>query len=98
MNKFQPHAGMYFYTAVKPITRDVDDFMGNVTQIVRQDNSYHGYVFYCIATDNHTIVCECVFGGSNYSPKVFVRGDYDFTPIGPDVMSALRSHFKHQHS
>jgi hypothetical protein len=97
-NKFQPQAGMYFYAGVKPRTRLVDDDMGNVTQVVQQDCSYRGYIFYCIATDDHAVVCECVFGGSNYSPRVFVRDTFDFTPIGPDVMSKLRLHFDHKYS
>lgn len=98
MSKFHPQAGMYFYTAVKSYTRNVEDYMGNVVQVVQKDSSYSGYVFYCIATDDQAIVCECVFGDTNYQPRVFVRTGFEFTPIGPEVFIALRPHFKHKFS
>jgi len=98
MSRFQPQPGMYFYTAVKSYTRDVEDFMGNVTQVVRRDGSYRGDVFYCMATDDQVLVCDRVYGGACYEPMVFVREDYEFTPIGPTVLSTLRPHFKHKWS
>lgn len=96
--KFVPQAGMYFYVAVRPVKHDVEDAFGNVTTVVRKDGSYRGSVFYCMARDDSYIVADRVMGGSSYEPQLFSLTDYDFDPIGPDVMRVLNQHFTHKYS
>ena len=102
-NRFEPQAGMYFYVEIKPKNRNVQNMMGDITTVVQQNNSYRGYIFYCIATDDYTIVCESVYAGlqnagHNFDKFVMVREDHKFIPVGPDVMKTLRPHFVHKHS
>jgi hypothetical protein len=95
-SKFNPLPGMYFYTAVNPFERSVEDMYGDVQTITTTDRSYRGDVFYCMATDDSYILAERVFGGSNYEPHMFSRGEYTFSPVGPDIMKSLNPYFKHK--
>lgn len=95
--KFVPQAGMYFYVAVRPVKHDVEDAFGNVTTVVRKDGSYRGSVFYCMATDDSYIVADRVMGGyASKEPYLFSLTDYDFDPIGPDVMRAVSPYLEHK--
>jgi len=93
MNKFIPDAGTHFYVKCKPRTQQVvvdDGFMAQKVQtIVLQDNSYSDVIFECIVSDETCIMAKSKFGGYSTRATMFKIDNYEFSPVGPDVLQYI---------
>ena len=96
---FIPRKGDLFYVKVQPVTLDKEvvgvSGISEVTKVTRQDSSYSDQIFRCVASDDTSIVCLCVVGGSKYSapePQIFRLGNgkYKFEPVGPEVQKYFK--------
>ena len=90
MNKFIPDQGTLFYARVRPWTTHSEDFNGEVTTKVHVDRSYSDSIFQCLGRDSTMVVSRRIVGGySNSEPYLFAIEDYNFSPVGPEVVAAL---------
>ena len=87
---FVPNPGTLFY-AECTVTYVQEIGSGSTATAVRQsDRSYRGNLFRCVATDDRAVIGRVVWGSTyGNEPRMLVRKDYAFHPVGPDVAAAL---------
>lgn len=95
-NNFVPSAGDFFYTKKRPYRRVVGgmDFLsGTITQervVEQEDNSYRDEVWKCLGRDDRAVVTEYRRSGIlNGHRLILQREQYEFFPVGPEVLRAL---------
>lgn len=94
MSNFVPAKGDYFYTSCKPRKRIIGGGIfdvGVAEKVVEtQDHSYSGYVFQCMGRDDHALAAERRPKGAGFMDNyTFVIAQYNFAPVGPEMMQAL---------
>jgi hypothetical protein len=88
---FTPDAGSFFYVEVLPYDRVIGGglFGGEATVIKQRDRSYGTDVFLCTARDDRMVVGKCATPSYSDGPRLFLRRECAFFPVGPDVVNAL---------
>ncbi len=90
---FTPDEGTLFYArSVRQMDKIVrKDFDVIITEKFI-DRSYSDSIMKAVAHDARMVVADIIFGtGSNFTNTrvMFIRSDYVFEPVGPDVIKAL---------
>lgn len=95
MTTFTPDVGTIFYATAVPQERVHEDRLTGVVTVTKiQDRSYGGAVFECQAVDNKMILARARHYENNYTlDKLFkfLRRDWTFEPVGPEVAALLRT-------
>ena len=87
---FVPTPGTLFYAeSTVSYVREIGS--GSTATAVRQpDRSHLGDVFRCIAVDDRAVIARIVWGSSPAdTPRMLLRKDSAFHPVGPTVAAAL---------
>lgn len=88
MSKFVPQPGMLFYadTTVAHV-RHIGDGETSVA-VKEKDRSYAEKVLRCIAIDARVVIAEVAWGYGD-GRRMLLRGEYEFSPVGPGVLAAI---------
>lgn len=91
MSKFIPNPGTLFYAVcTRTIHRDVG-FGLTATVVTTPDRAWHDAIFRAVAADDRMLVGDIVHGCGYVSIKrvTLAVADFNFMPVGPDVVAAL---------
>ena len=92
MNNFLPDQGTLFYADCKRTYTQAVDAGGVTTILKNKDRSYEQTILRMLAADDRLAVAEIVYsycyGDAGRRVTLMLR-DFEFSPVGPDVMKAL---------
>lgn len=97
MNNFIPETGVKFYVKCKPRIQQIvvdDGFMAQkVETVVKQDNSFSDMIFECSVADSNALFAKAIYGGygSKNRAYMFKIENYEFSPVGPEVMEFVEN-------
>lgn len=90
MAAWNPLKGDLFYAEHKPVEETVEGPNGVTVTLRKQERSYRGLIFRADAQDDYVLLAYNV--RESYmkdTPYTFVKKDFNFIPVGPDVAKAL---------
>lgn len=91
MSKFIPNPGTLFYAVCTRLIHRESGFGITATILSTPDRSWHDAIFRAVAADDRVLVGDIVHGCGYVSIKrvTLALADFNFMPVGPDVVKAL---------
>jgi hypothetical protein len=91
VSKFIPDIGTLFYAVSRRSLYRESGFGLTATLVKVPDRSWEDAIFRAVAADDRVLIGDIAHGCGYISNKriTLVRADYDFMPVGPDVVAAL---------
>ena len=90
MSNFTPQPGMLFYADCQRVFLKESGGPFSTILFKQQDRSYSTSVMKCTAVDDRAVIAIVVHGGfGSEPPRLLLRKDYVFLPLGPGIAVSL---------